>query len=134
MLEYVWPQTNGEWLAWTSACLMLVFGLWMFLIPRWWLTFVGLAPDSQYQDAPQILTAMRGTIAGGNIGLGLAVLILHPQPLLYIALGSTMLFRAIGRIVSMAIDQADSKINLIAWIFEGLMAFFPLADVFGLIV
>jgi hypothetical protein len=133
VIEFVWPLTEGEWLAWTSAFVMVIIGLWMLFMPRRWLSLMGFSPDAHFNEASAALATMRGTMGGANIGLGLAVLLLHPQPLLYLALGATFLFRSIGRMVSIVVDGANNKINWIILIIEGLMGILPLAYAFGLI-
>lgn len=121
MIEFVWPQSNGEWLAWISALSLVIFGLWMLFAPARWLA------------SSQVSLQMRGPIGGGSFGLGIAVMVLHPQPLLYLALGSTLLFTAIGRMVWMAMGNGRSKSSWIFLIIEGILAFFSLGYALGLI-
>jgi hypothetical protein len=130
MIEFVWPLTNGEWLAWISAFYLVINGMLKLLIPRWWLNFFRMRIIS---DNPQAVALMRGPMGGGNVGLGIAVLILHPQPLLYLALGSMFVFMAIGRLISIMIDKGNVVKNWIVLVIEGAMGFFPLAYAFGLI-
>ncbi len=130
MIEFVWPQTGGEWLAWLSALYLIVTGLWKLFFPRWWMRYfkIRINPDN-----PQLMAWMRGPMGGGNIGFGLAVLILHPQPLLYLALGSMLGFMAVGRLISIVIDKGSNVKNWILLVFEAIAGFFPLAYAFGLI-
>ncbi len=130
MIEFVWPQTNGEWLAWLSAFYLIITGLSKFFFPRWWLRYfdMRITPDN-----PQMMAWMRGPMGGGNIGFGSAVMILHPQPLLYLALGSMFLFMAIGRLASLVIDKGYNLKNWGILVIEAMMGFLPLAYAFGLI-
>ncbi|MCP4182676.1 MAG: DUF4345 domain-containing protein [Hyphomicrobiales bacterium] len=130
MIEFVLPQTNGEWLAWISAVYLVVNGLLKMLAPDQWTNFLKIRI---IDDNGHGLAMMRGPMGGGNLGLGLAVLILHPQPLLYIAIGGMFAFMAIGRILSIILDQIKSTQIWISLIIEALLGFFTLAYAFGLI-
>jgi len=130
MIEFVWPQTDGEWLAWSSALIMVLSGLWILFAPRRWMDFVGLRTATNH---PEAVAQMRGPLGGGRIGLGLAILILHPQPLLYLALGSAWFFTSLGRLISIFADKGHTKYNWISLIIEGILAFFAFAYAFGLI-
>ena len=131
MIEFYLPQSSGEWWAWSVALIMLGFGVWMLVMPRWWMGFMGLRTS---EKRPEAVAEMRGVIAGAYIGLALVVLALHPQPILYLALGAVLLFTAIGRLISMAIDRGFTRYNGISLIFELLMAIPPLAYALGYVV
>ncbi len=132
MIEFVWPQTNGEWLAWVSAVYLLLAGCLMLLVPR--LLTGWLYPQHDLVEMKnQVNSLIRGPMAGSYIGLSIAVLLLHPQPLLYLALGSAFLFSAFGRFISIF---ADNRSNLKSWmmvIVDGFFAFSPLAYALGYI-
>ncbi len=130
MIEFVWPQTNGEWWAWSSALYLVLSGIWLLVAPRWWLSIVGLQTATNH---PETLAQLRGPLGGGRIGLGLAVLMLHPQPLLYLALGSMYIFSALGRLLSIIVDKGNTKYNWIALIFDALLAYSPIAYALGYI-
>lgn len=130
MIEFVWPQTTGEWWAWSSAVLLVFYGIWMFVAPRWWLVFLNLEISKGQSHA---IAEIRAGMGGAKIGLGLAVLVLHPQPLLYLALGAMFFFTALTRLISIFIDNAHSRYNWAAVAFEGLLAFGPLAYALGYI-
>ena len=106
----------------------MLFGFWALIVPRLWLKLLKLRT---YEQHPEAVAEIRGPLGGMNLGLGLAVLVLHPQPLLYLALGSALLFMAIGRLLSIFIDGGHTKQNWGSLVFELVMAFFPLAYVFG---
>lgn len=130
MIEFVFPQTNGEWLAWTSAVYLVVNGLLKMLVPGQWANFKNIRI---IDDNGHGLAMLRGPLGGGYLGLGIAVLILHPQPLLYIAIGGMFAFMAIGRILSIIVDRSKSIQNWLTVIIEALLGFFALAYAFRLI-
>ena len=130
MIEFILPQTNGEWLAWSSAVYLIVNGLLKMAFPDRWTNFKQIRIIDENGHG---LTMLRGPLGGANLGLGLAVMILHPQPLLYIAIGGMFAFIAIGRILSIIVDQAKSLQNWISVIIEAMLAFFTLAYAFNLI-
>ena len=129
MIEFVWPQTTGEWLAWISALYLLLSGLMMFVVPGRLLSLA--MGQNSIADSTRV-ALMRGPLAGGYFGLGLAVLVLHPQPLLYLGLGSTLLFGAIARVASNLIDGANSRFNWSIIFVEGLLAYFAIGYALGL--
>ena len=63
MIEFVWPLTEGEWLAWTSAFVMVIIGLWMLFMPRRWLSLMGFSPDAHFNEAS---AALRGLFVFGH--------------------------------------------------------------------
>ena len=130
MIEFILPQTNGEWLAWISAVYLIVNGLLKMLFTGQWINFkkIRIIDDNGHGMA-----TLRGPLGGGNLGLGMAVLILHPQPLLYIAIGGMFAFTVIGRLFSIIMDRTYSIQNWISLIMEALLGFFALAYAFGLI-
>ena len=129
-LQFVLPETLGEWMAWITALLTLATGLWMFIQPRMWLRLMGL---KTHTDRPESVAEMRGPIAGMYVGLGLIVLLLHPQPLLYLVLGACYLFVAIGRLFSMIVDKGFTGHNTLSLSIETVMAVLPLAYALGYI-
>ena len=83
-MEIYWPASIGEWLAWASAIITIIFGLLLLLAPAFSLKLLRLqtAPGS-----PEALSEARGTMAGFYLGVGLCC-ILFAQPLLWLALVS----------------------------------------------
>ncbi len=119
MIEFVWPLTRGEWLAWSSAFFLVLYGLWLVI-----------APGRHFVQDGNV-SEFRSAIGGGCVGLGIAVMILHPQPLLYLALGSSFLFTAIGRMVSIVLNKGTAISGWISLVITGLLAFFPLSYALG---
>ncbi|MDF1609185.1 DUF4345 family protein [Hoeflea sp. YIM 152468] len=121
-MEFYWPTTQGEWLAWSSAVMTILFGLLLLFAPRLCLRILRLqtAPDH-----PEALSEARGTMAGFYLGVGICAL-LFAQPLIYLALGAGWLFTAFGRIISMMSDRGVTLFNLVSVVIEILLAAAPL--------
>jgi len=100
-LPFSWPEK----LAVLSAFITLIFGLMCFFMPRASLKVLRL---KTYDDVPEAISEMRGTLAGFYLGVGILV-ILFQQPLLYLALGAGWGFTAFGRLVSMFKDSPMPK-------------------------
>lgn len=122
MIEFYWPSTQGEWLAWSSAVITVMFGLMLLLAPRASLRILRLqtAPDH-----PEALSEARGTMAGFYLGIGLCAL-LFAQPLIYLALGAGWAFTALGRIVSILSDRGFTGFNIVSVAMEVVLAALPL--------
>jgi Domain of unknown function (DUF4345) len=127
---FPWPATNGEWLAWSSAVITVVFGLLMFFAPRITLRVLRL----QTTDAhPEALSEARGTMGGFYLGAGLCALLLA-QPLVYMTLGACWLFTAFGRMVSMMSDQGNTIYNWASLVVELALAALSLGFALGFFV
>jgi hypothetical protein len=127
MIEFYWPSSAGEWLAWCSALVTIGFGFVLFFAPRYSLGLLRLRTAA---DHPEAVAEMRGTMAGFYFGVGFCC-ILFAQPLLYLALGVSWAFTAFGRLVSMLFDRGNTVFNRISVVIEFLLAALPLAYVFG---
>ena len=110
MIEFYWPSSVGEWLAWTSAAITIFFGLLLLFAPR-----------VSYR-----------IMAGFYLGVGICAM-LFAQPLLYMALGAGWAFTAFGRLVSIFADRGNTTFNWISISCEAALAAMPLAFVFGLV-
>lgn len=110
-MELYWPASNGEWLAWGSAAFTLLLGLLGMFAPRIMLKIMRL---TTLPDRESALAEIRASYGGFRIGTGLACLLLHPQPLLYLALGAAWIATAFGRLVSMLSDKGLTVVN---WLF-----------------
>ncbi|PSJ52599.1 DUF4345 family protein [Kumtagia ephedrae] len=128
-LGFPWPTTNGEWLAWTSAAVTVLFGLLMFFAPRIALRILRLQTTEAH---PEAVSQSRATMAGFYLGVGLCALLLA-QPFVYMTLGLSWLFTAFGRIVSMLSDRGNTLYNWVSLIVEAVLAVLPLAFAFGLV-
>ncbi len=125
--EFPWPTAQGEWLAWSSGAVTVLFGVVLLFAPG--LSFKLLRLQTS-PDHPEAVAEARGTMSGFYLGLGLCCLLLA-QPLLYLALGASWLFTAFGRIVSMMSDRGNTLYNW-AWLaLEAVLAALPLGYAFG---
>lgn len=127
MINLYWPATTGEWLAWSSAAVTVLFGIILMFAPRYSLRLLRLQTSP---DHPEAVSESRATMSGFYLGLGLACILLHPQPLLYLALGAGWGFTVFGRFLSMMSDRGNTLYNWISVIIEAILTI--LAGGFGL--
>ena len=127
--SFPWPMSQGEWLAWSSAAVTVLLGLFLFLAPG--LAFRVLRLQARPEKASAIAEG-RGRMSGFYLGVGLTCLLLA-QPLLYMALGFSWAFTAFGRLLSMMSDGANTPFNWASIAVELILAALPLAFAFGLV-
>ena len=127
---FPWPFSQGEWLAWTSAAVTVLFGLVLFFAPRLALRVLRLQTTPEH---PEALAEARGTMAGFYLGLGLCCLLLGSQPFLYMALGLSWALTAFGRIVSMMSDRGGTIANWLWLVLEVGLAALPFAFALGFV-
>ena len=127
MLTLIPPQTPGEWLAWTSAVITIIFGLICLFAPR--LTFRILRLRTA-EGVPEALSESRATMAGFYLGTGLLA-IAFQQPFVWLVLGAGWAFTALGRLVSIVADRGNSGFNWGSLAFEIALAAGPLALALG---
>lgn len=128
-LAFPWPTTQGEWLAWSSAAVTVLFGVLFLFAPRLSLKILRLRPAEAH---PGAVSEARATMAGFYLGLGLCCILLA-QPLLYMALGFSWAFTAFGRVVSMLSDNGNTFYNWFSLALEVVLAAMPLAFAFLLV-
>lgn len=122
MIEFYWPTTQGEWLAWSSALVTIVFGLLLLFAPRLSLRILRL---QTLPDHPEAVSEARATMAGFYLGVGICAM-LFAQPLIYLAIGAGWAFTAFGRIISMMSDRGVTFFNLVSVVIEVVLAAGPL--------
>ena len=122
MIEFYWPTTQGEWLAWSSALVTILFGLMLLFAPRLSLRILRL---QTLPDHPEAVSEARATMAGFYLGVGICAM-LFAQPLVYLALGGGWALTAFGRIISMMSDRGVTFYNLVSVVIEILLAAGPL--------
>lgn len=127
---FPWPVTQGEWLAWVSAAVTVLFGVVLLFAPG--ISFRMLRLPAK-PERPEAYAAARANMAGFYLGLGLCCLLLGPQPFLYLALGFSWLFTAFGRIVSMMSDRGNTLYNWFSLALEVILAALPLAFALGFV-
>ena len=127
MIAFYWPGTIGEWLAFLVALITIGFGVLLFFMPR--LSFRILRLKT-LDGKPDAIAEGRATMAGFYLGCGLSCILLA-QPLLYLALGLSWAFTALGRLVSILFDGAGTRFNWLSMIFEVVLAALPLGFALG---
>jgi len=128
-LSFPWPLSQGEWLAWTSAAVTVLFGLILLFAPRLSLRLLRLQTRP---DRPEAVAESRATMAGFYLGLGVWAMLLA-QPLLYQALALSWALTAFGRIVSMLSDRGNTAYNWLSLALEAALAALPLVYVLGIV-
>lgn len=126
---FPWPMSQGEWLAWSSAVVTVLFGLLLLFAPRISFKLLRLTTSERY---PNAIAEARSTMAGFYLGLGLCCLLLA-QPLLYMALGVSWGFTAFGRLIAMMSDDANTPYHWVSIVIDAALAAMPLLFVFGFI-
>lgn len=126
---FPWPYSFGEWLAWTSAVLTILIGLFLLFAPETGLRTYRL---QTLPDHPEAVATARANMAGFQLGLGISCVLLA-QPLLYLALGICWALTGFGRLVSMLSDDGNTLYNWIALALEIVLALLALLFAFGLI-
>ena len=129
MIELYLPTTVGEWLAYIVAVITVLFGVMLFFMPR--LSFRILHLQT-WPDRPDAIAEARGTMSGFYLGCGLGCILLA-QPMLYIVLGASWAFTALGRLTAILFDRAATPFNLVSVVIEAVLALLPLAYGFGLL-
>ena len=127
---FPWPVTQGEWLAWVSAAVTVLFGAILLFAPGISFRMFRLPPKP---ERPEAYAAARANMAGFYLGLGLCCLLLGPQPFLYLALGFSWLFTAFGRIVSMMSDRGTGLANWLWLVFDLVLSGLALAFALGFV-
>jgi len=127
MIELYWPTTQGEWLAWSSALVTILFGLMLLFAPRISLRILRLQTQP---DHPEAVSESRATMAGFYLGVGICAM-LFAQPLIYLTLGAGWACTAFGRIISMMSDRGVTLYNLVSVVIEILLAAGPLLYALG---
>jgi len=127
MLAFPTPTSPGEWLAFASAVVTVIFGLICLLAPRATLRMLRLQTRP---ESPEALSESRGTLAGFYLGIGLAAIMLA-QPLVYMALAAGWFFTAFGRIVSVVADRGWTVFNFGSIALELALAAAPAAYALG---
>jgi hypothetical protein len=127
VIQFYWPGTTGEWLAFSSAAITIGFGLLLLAMPRLSFRVMRIQAVPGHADA---IAEGRGTMAGFYLSAGLCCILLA-QPLIYLVLGLGWAFTAFGRFMSILFDRGATRFNWISLVIEMLLAVLPLAYVFG---
>lgn len=112
-----------------AALLTVALGLLALVFPELGLRILRLQPRA---NAPFARGEIRGILGGFYIAIG-AVFLLLPQPLDFLALvlGVLWLLTGVGRTLSLILDRAWSRYNIMATLFELALGAAILAQMFG---
>lgn len=127
MIEFYLPGSLGEWLGFIVALITIFFGLLLYFRPHLSMRILHL---QTFPDRPDAIAEARGTMAGFYLGCGLGC-ILFAQPLLYLVLGLSWAFTALGRLTAIIFDRAATPFNLVSVVIEAVLALLPLAFALG---
>lgn len=126
-MEFYPPMTPGEWVQTVAAIITTLIGLALLVAPGF---FLPMARGRQSASFVQTATTTRAHLAGFLLGLGLAALLLQ-QPLIYLALGISWGFSALGQILSLLLDRNLSTANIVALILKFILSACLIASVLG---
>lgn len=126
-MDFYLPTSPGEWFAWASGVVTVLFGITGLVLPRTCLRMMRLQPRPRYPDA---IAEGRSSIAGFYIGVGVSAILLA-QPLVWMALGAGWAMTAFGRLISVLADRGFTAYNLVSLLIEVVLAVAPLAYAFG---
>ncbi len=129
MIEIIPPQSLGEWLAWASALVTILFGIICFFLPR---TTYKILRLRTVEGVPEAVSESRATMAGFYLGVGILA-IMFAQPFIWMALGAGWFFTALGRLVSIVFDRGNTLFNWISILIEAALAASPLLYALGYI-
>ena len=101
MIEYYPPLSTGEWVGAISALTTALIGLIMLVFPGLMLRATNIKNES---GEALVQMAVRSHPAGLLIGFGLSAFLLQ-QPLIYLALGISWGFSAIGQVLAMLVHN-----------------------------
>lgn len=125
-MELYFPTELPQQLAFISAAIVALWGVFALLLPASVLRFGGLTTGDV---TPEGFAAVRSG-GGLNLGLGLAALALA-QDFTYLMLGAALLLAAGGRILSLFLDRGLTARNAVMLVAQLLLAVLPLGYVFG---
>lgn len=125
---FPWPYSQGEWLAWSTAAFTVLLGLTLLLAPRFGLRLLGV----RYGRETGATSVVRALLGGFPLGAGLTAIILA-QPFIYLALGFSWAFAALGCLLSLAADGGGAVRGLLGFLATLVLAALPLAYALGFV-
>lgn len=129
MIEFYWPGSSGEWLAWSSAAATGLIGFFVMFMPRLALRLFGLQAKNERSE---VLVMPRSVIGGFYVGFAMAALSMA-QPFIYLTLGASWALAFFGCTISMLSDGARALYSWIFLLLSAVLATLPLAFVLGFI-
>jgi len=118
MIEFYPPTSLAEWIEVIAAGITILAGILMLVAARY------------FVSTPSEIFVLRGHLGGLVLGLGLAALLLQ-QPLIYLTLGISWGFSALGQIWSALVDRKLSTKNIFLLILKIGLTILPVLAVLG---
>ncbi|AYG67631.1 MULTISPECIES: DUF4345 domain-containing protein [unclassified Rhizobium] len=119
-MELYFPTEFGERLAYCSAAVTALIGLFLMFAPGYAYRFLKL----QVKEGRSEAYAEARSAGGFMVGLGL-VAILLAQPMIYLALGASFGVAAFGRILSLMSDRGSLFLSLLLLVVQAILATLP---------
>lgn len=119
-MELYFPTEFGEQLAYCSAVVTAVIGLFLMFAPGYAYRFLKL----QVKEGRSEAYAEARSAGGFMVGFGL-VAILLAQPMIYLALGASFGVAAFGRILSLMSDRGSIILSLLLLVVQAILAALP---------
>ncbi|APO76619.1 hypothetical protein AM571_CH03837 [Rhizobium etli 8C-3] len=125
-MEFYFPETFAEQLAFCSAAFTALAGLVIMFAPGYAMQLFGLQPRGERRDG----FAEQRAVGGFYLGFGLAAIMLA-QDFIYMALGAAFAMAAFARIVSLLSDKGSTVLNYLLLVVQIVLAALPLAYSLG---
>lgn len=119
-MELYFPTEFGEQLAYCSAVVTAIIGLFLMFAPGYAYRFLKL----QVKEGRSEAYAEARSAGGFMVGFGL-VAILLAQPMIYLALGASFGVAAFGRILSLMSDRGSIVLSLLLLVVQAILAALP---------
>ncbi|NEI70535.1 DUF4345 domain-containing protein [Rhizobium lusitanum] len=119
-MELYFPTEFGEQLAYCSAVVTAIIGLFLMFAPGYAYRFLRL----QVKEGRSEAYAEARSAGGFMVGFGL-VSILLAQPMIYLALGASFGVAAFGRILSLMSDRGSIALSLLLLVVQAILAALP---------
>jgi hypothetical protein len=125
-MEFYFPETFGEQLAFCAAAFTALAGFVIMFAPGYAMRLFGLQPRGERRDG----FAEQRSIGGFYFGFGLSAIMLA-QDFIYMALGAAFAMAAFARIVSLLSDRGGTMLNYLLLVVQVALAAMPLGYSFG---
>lgn len=119
-MELYFPTEFGERLAYCSAAVTALIGLFLMFAPGYAYRFLKL----QVKEGRSEAYAEARSAGGFMVGFGLMAILLA-QPMIYLALGASFGVAAFGRILSLMSDRGSIFLSLLLLVVQAVLAALP---------
>lgn len=119
-MELYFPTEFGEQLAYCSAAVTAIIGLFLMFAPGYAYRFLKL----QVKEGRPEAYAEARSAGGFMVGFGLMAILLA-QPTIYLALGAAFGVAAFGRILSLMSDRGSIILSLLLLVVQAILAALP---------